>query len=252
MPTPREGGAAALAADNKIYVVGGNGSGLVDHTVEAYDPATDTWTVKAPVPIGSTYMSLVAAPNGKLYALGSDTSGTVQEYDPATNTWANGTPLNIGRDYLGATLAGNGRIYALGGRIQDSGNVLSNANEEGRFGQAGYVFSGFQQPVDNDAVNIAKAGQTVPVRWRLLDADGNLVSDPASFVSLTSSPASTACSGGPSDAIESYSGGSGLQYLGDGNWQFNWKTPKSYAGQCRTMSVNFSDGSSHRATFQFN
>jgi len=33
-----------------------------------------------------------------------------------------------------------------------------------------------------------------------------------------------------------------LQYLGDGTWQFNWKTPKNYAGQCRTLSLNLKDG----------
>jgi subtilisin family serine protease len=35
--------------------------------------------------------------------------------------------------------------------------------------------------------------------------------------------------------------GSGLLYQGNGNWQFNWKTPKAYAGQCRTMYLNLSD-----------
>jgi hypothetical protein len=55
----------------------------------------------------------------------------------------------------------------------------------------------------------------------------------------------------PEDAIEDYSGASGLQYLGDGDWQFNWKTPKSYAGQCRTMTLTLSDGSTHTASFSF-
>jgi hypothetical protein len=80
--------------------------------------------------------------------------------------------------------------------------------------------------------------------------DGAEVSDSASFVSLTSG--STTCStGDPTDAIEAYSGSSGLQYLGDGFWQFNWKTPKAYAKQCRVMSLNLADGTSHIADFQF-
>ena len=54
------------------------------------------------------------------------------------------------------------------------------------------------------------------------------------------------------DTIETYSGNSGLQYLGNGNWQFNWKTPKSYAGQCRVMRLNLADGITSRiAEFQF-
>jgi len=34
---------------------------------------------------------------------------------------------------------------------------------------------------------------------------------------------------GSADAIETYAGSiaSGLQYLGNGIWQFNWKTPKT-------------------------
>jgi hypothetical protein len=39
--------------------------------------------------------------------------------------------------------------------------------------------------------------------------------------------------------------------LGNGNWQYNWKTPKTYAGQCRVMQLNLSDGSTHIANFKF-
>lgn len=114
------------------------------------------------------------------------------------------------------------------------------------------TFEGFFSPIDNEAVNIARAGQAIPVKYRLLAADGTPVSDPSSFVSVTSQTnGSIACAGLPTDALETYSGTSGLQYLGDGYWQFNWKTPKSYAKQCRTMTLTLSDGSAHTAAFQF-
>lgn len=113
-----------------------------------------------------------------------------------------------------------------------------------------FTFSGFFQPVDNDVPNIAKAGQTIPVKWRLTDAAGQPVSDPASFVQVSSRPTTNACSGN-GDLVETYTGTSGLQYLGDGMWQFNWKTPKSYAGQCRTMVLELSDRSTHMAEFAF-
>lgn len=29
---------------------------------------------------------------------------------------------------------------------------------------------------------------------------------------------------------------------GDGRWQFNWKTPESYAGTCRAMYIAFANG----------
>jgi hypothetical protein len=53
------------------------------------------------------------------------------------------------------------------------------------------------------------------------------------------------------DVVEVYTGSSGLQYLGDGNWQFNWKTPKSYVGHCRIMTLTLNDGSTHDAYFKF-
>jgi hypothetical protein len=113
------------------------------------------------------------------------------------------------------------------------------------------TLTGFFEPIDNDAVNIAKAGQGIPVKWHVADAAGNPIDDPATFVSITSTASGGACTGPPPDAIETYSGDSGLQYLGDGNWQFNWKTPKSYAGQCRTMTLTLNDGTSRSANFQF-
>jgi hypothetical protein len=116
-----------------------------------------------------------------------------------------------------------------------------------------FQFSGFFPPVDNDKPNEARAGQTIPIKWRLTDA-GTPVADPQSFVSVSSSATPGAC-GGSADAIETYAESSSLQYLGDGNWQFNWKTLKSYAGQCRIMRLNLADQegipSTRTAKFQF-
>jgi hypothetical protein len=43
-----------------------------------------------------------------------------------------------------------------------------------------------------------------------------------------------------------------LQYNGDGNWQFNWKTLASYKNTCRSVIVKFSDGTtSPAANFSF-
>ena len=56
---------------------------------------------------------------------------------------------------------------------------------------------------------------------------------------------------GPTDAVEDYAGESGLQYLGDGNSQFNWKTLKDYAGQCRMLTLELSDGTTLTADFKF-
>jgi len=114
-----------------------------------------------------------------------------------------------------------------------------------------YNFEGFAPPVNNNQPNSAKADQTVPLKWRITDYFGVGISDPASFVDVTSK--STACANlDGSDAIETYTGNSGLQYLGDGNWQFNWEVPKSYAGDCRVVRVNLADGvTTYKAEFKF-
>jgi hypothetical protein len=46
-------------------------------------------------------------------------------------------------------------------------------------------------------------------------------------------------------------GSSGLQYLGNGNWQENWKTLKGYAGTCRMMVLTLADGTQFTAMFKF-
>jgi hypothetical protein len=119
-----------------------------------------------------------------------------------------------------------------------------------------YYFTGFFSPVDNTPlVNVAKAGQTIPVKWRITTIiNGNEVgyTNASSFTQLGSNPMSGEnCSDGDPTPIEPYSGSSGLQNLGNGYWQFNWKTPKSYAGQCREMTLTLDDGSIHKANFKF-
>jgi N-acetylneuraminic acid mutarotase len=84
---------SASAVDGKIYIIGGGNPAVhqigddLPPTVDVYDPATDTWTTAAdiPVPIGEHTASVV---DGKIYAIGGDTGpGTailsiVEEYDP--------------------------------------------------------------------------------------------------------------------------------------------------------------------------
>ena len=115
-----------------------------------------------------------------------------------------------------------------------------------------YKFTGFFSPIENDFLNMAKAGQAIPVKWRLTDANDVPIDDPASFADLFSSQ--NLCEGGlPTDSVaEDAAGDSGLQYNGDGYWQFNWKTEKAYANSCRAMYVEFNSGAtSPIVKFQF-
>lgn len=113
-----------------------------------------------------------------------------------------------------------------------------------------YGWSGFFAPVDNGILNTVKAGSAVPLKWRLTDATGAPILD-LSTVNLT--VGSLSCTlNQPADDIEEYvSGASGLQNLGDGYYQLNWKTPKEYVDSCKRLNLDIGEGITHTADFQF-
>ena len=136
--------------------------------------------------------------------------------------------------------------------VRTSDNAGHSASKTVSY-RVAYAFTGFAQPVDNGGVdNIVKAGQAVPLRWTLRDATGTAVTTlTAAHVSVTVT-ALTCATGDATDALEEYAtGNSGLQNLGGGNYQFNWATPKSYAGSCKTLHLRLNDGSDQTAVFAF-
>lgn len=114
----------------------------------------------------------------------------------------------------------------------------------------GVVFVGFAQPVDNGDLNKAKAGRTIPLKWRVVDSVGAPVT---TIASVQVKAATLACAvGSTTDAAEENAAGrSGLQNLGDGYYQWNWATPSSYAKSCKTVTVTLDGGVSRSADFQF-
>ena len=97
MPTRRTF-LCASAVNGKIYAIGGVIAGEPadpdwdTRHVEEYDPATDTWTRKADMPIQRSCFS-ASVVDGKIYVIGGVTGNlhepsisTVQEYDPVTDT----------------------------------------------------------------------------------------------------------------------------------------------------------------------
>lgn len=108
--------------------------------------------------------------------------------------------------------------------------------------QVVYGFAGLFAPIDRpNTMNISKAGQSIPLKWRLTDAQGNPVLN-LSAVAVTVTALS--CSlGSSTDLVEETApGGSGLTNLGDGYYQINWKTPTSYAGSCKSLNLNLGEG----------
>jgi len=141
MPTKR-GSPVAAAVGDKIYVIGGAASNLgqmflhpqrphrsVD-TVEEYDPATDSWRARAPMPTPRNH-AVVGVVKGKIYVIGGRigaafiTAGStnvdvVEEYDPAKDEWG---PARARMPTARSAMASgtyDGRIYVSGGEGQDT------------------------------------------------------------------------------------------------------------------------------------
>ncbi len=143
MPTPRSDLSANIV-DNKIYLIGGkrysSASPFYGETNinEVYDPTSDTWTTKSPIPIAvEGYGS--AAIDSKIYILGgsrylssSGSSTSIsnnQVYDAQNDNWTSAKVLPEGASY-GATATTEGFMapiltYFIGGLIdgQNSGET---------------------------------------------------------------------------------------------------------------------------------
>lgn len=117
----------------------------------------------------------------------------------------------------------------------------------------GYNFDGLYDPVNKpNVLNVSKAGQAIPLKWRLTDYFGNPVTNLTSVgVSVTNINCNL---GDTSDQVEEYAAGSsGLQNLGNGYYQFNWKTPTSYANSCKSLHLDLGEGAkrTNLALFSF-
>ena len=211
-----------------------------------------------------TTTTLSVAPNTHLLNETFTFTATVAAVSPAT-----GTPTGTVNFYDGSTLLAenvallNGEAvfstadlaigpHAITAVYSGSANWLGSTSTAVNLSVT-FNFIGFTAPVDNpDIINITKAGQSVPLKFRLLDFYGNPILDLAS-VKVT--VVSLSCTiGATSDAIEEYAAGSsGLQNLGDGYYQWNWKTPTSYANSCKTLKLDLGEGAGneHIAYFQF-
>jgi hypothetical protein len=123
--------------------------------------------------------------------------------------------------------------------VQDN---VGNAGSSSCGYTVGYSFSGFFAPVDRpNTMNVSKVGQAIPLKWRLTDVNGVAITNVTS-VAVQASDFSCGLAG-TNDMVEEYAAGaSGLQNLGDGYYQFNWKTPTSYLNSCKKISLTFGAG----------
>lgn len=131
-------GLGVAVVNGKIYAIGGcsisgtmpsidgsvvlGNTNLEDYgsflgTNEEYDPESQKWTAKAPMPT-SRILFATAACQGKIYCIGGKTStgltGVNEVYDPVTDTWETKTSMPEARGWLTAGVV-NGKIYLIGG-----------------------------------------------------------------------------------------------------------------------------------------
>jgi N-acetylneuraminic acid mutarotase len=114
MPGARTGYACA-ACRGRVYVIGGEGASwpyAATSAVDAYDPAANTWSSRAALPVATGGVRAVTL-EGKIRVLGGG-STTHHVYDPATDTWTAGPDLPSARTNPGVATA-NGMVYVSGG-----------------------------------------------------------------------------------------------------------------------------------------
>ena len=128
-PTKRTEVTAAVLG-GKIYVLGGfaepslgNLLGMtITDRVEVYDPSTNAWTARAPLPVG-LHHAAAAVTGNRLYVIGGYRQAllsawhpvaTVYIYDPEKDAWTERSPMPTPRGALAVAESG-GKLYAIGG-----------------------------------------------------------------------------------------------------------------------------------------
>jgi N-acetylneuraminic acid mutarotase len=135
MPTLRDSQNFGIAVcNNKIYVIGGSnnyGNNALS-TNEAYDPATDTWATKNPMPTARKWLEANSV-DGKIYVIGGLNYASrpylipaTEVYDPVTDSWTIKQPAPI-CIIKGASAVVDMKIYILGGLgDNETLNAISN------------------------------------------------------------------------------------------------------------------------------
>jgi N-acetylneuraminic acid mutarotase len=121
-------GLGVAVVNGKIYAIGGMVLKYQDRfrtesvdvaTNEEYDPSTDTWAFKAPMPTPNSVF-VTAVYQDLIYCIGGSMNIV---YNPANDTWKTKTPMPIARTCWGANVV-NGKIYVLGGLSNDTFNEV--------------------------------------------------------------------------------------------------------------------------------
>jgi N-acetylneuraminic acid mutarotase len=124
LPNPRNHGGGAASGGSFFAVAGRHGWDEVDGhvpTLDAFDPATDTWHSRAPMPLGRSEIgaSTLVLADGRLVTIGGSVPGKkpsddVLVYDPAADAWSELAPLPIPLKGVVAARVGDKLIVTTG------------------------------------------------------------------------------------------------------------------------------------------
>jgi N-acetylneuraminic acid mutarotase len=122
--------------NGKIYAIGGDYGDLIGNaapadtitfhtanTNEEYDPTSDTWTFRKPMPTARALLG-VAVYQNKIYCIGGYygeyfNTGANEVYDPATDTWETRAPMPSFETSATANVV-NGKIYVMSANLNQA------------------------------------------------------------------------------------------------------------------------------------
>lgn len=115
-----------------------------------------------------------------------------------------------------------------------------------------YNFTGFFPPVDQPAVavNKAKAGSAIPVKFKL-GVDQGLAIFKDGFPKPVPYPCAANATTDPIESTVSASLSSLSYDAASGQYTYTWKTEKGWATKCLELRLGLNDGSDQYAKFQF-
>src|SRR5207247_1589925 len=117
-----------------LYVAGGRGANFFyENTVWDYNIATDTWTLKNPMPgtLNNVRGSAVVLDSLFVFGGGSpftESTNAANVYLPATDEWRTATNLNVARGFTSGAAVGTS-LFAIGGHGGVSFTTLASVEE---------------------------------------------------------------------------------------------------------------------------